>query len=236
MKVALIGYGQMGHMIESIAGRNNVEIVERYEKDNPIKPSKEEAEKLKDVQVLIDFSFPEAVVNNAEICAKLSKNLVVGTTGWEKERQKVKKIVEQGEIGFVYASNFSLGINLFYKIAEYAGSLISTFDFYDSFIEESHHKKKKDAPSGTAKVLYELLKKSYNDKNIPVTSVRAGYITGIHKVSFDSSVDEIHLTHRAKNRQGFAEGALLASKWIEGRKGFYEFNQVLESILFKNGS
>ena len=236
MKVALIGYGQMGHMIESVAARNKVEIAEIYEKDNPIKPSKDEAEKLKDVKVLIDFSFPEAVLDNVKICAELSKNIVIGTTGWEKEIGKIKKIVEERNIGFVYASNFSLGINLFYKIAEYAGSLISTFDFYDPFIEESHHKKKKDAPSGTAKVLHMLLKKSYKDREIPVTSVRAGYIAGIHNVSFDSAVDEIHLTHRAKNRQGFAEGAVLASKWIEGRKGFYEFNQVLESILFKDGS
>ncbi|MGH7456025.1 MAG: 4-hydroxy-tetrahydrodipicolinate reductase, partial [bacterium] len=127
----------------------------------------------------------------------------------------------------VYGSNFSLGVNLFYQIVERAAQLFSAFDSYDPFIAESHHKFKQDAPSGTALVLQKLLAKAYGERPIPVTSVRAGYIPGTHAVSFDSAVDTIRLEHTARNREGFAEGAFLAAKWIAGRKGFYEFREML---------
>jgi len=231
MKIALLGYGQMGKMVESVAKQNNIEIVKIYEKENPLTLS--EKENLKDVDVLIDFSFPDAVIKNIENCVKLSKNIVVGTTGWGKQTDYVRKLVEENDTGLVYASNFSLGVNLFYKIVKYTGSLFKSFEIYDPYIEESHHKKKKDAPSGTAKVIHSLLENELK-RDVPVTSVRAGYITGIHKVSFDSPVDEIQIMHKAKSRQGFAEGAVMAAKWITGRRGFHEFGELLESIIFKN--
>jgi 4-hydroxy-tetrahydrodipicolinate reductase len=156
---------------------------------------------------------------------------VIGTTGWYSRLEEASKIGASSNIGVVYGSNFSLGVNLFYQIVERAAQLFSAFDSYDPFIEEAHHKFKKDAPSGTALVLQKTLAKIYGDRPVPVTSVRAGYIPGTHAVSFDSVVDTIRLEHTARSREGFAEGALLAAKWIAGRKGFYEFREVLEERL-----
>lgn len=233
IKIALLGYGQMGKMIESISKKHGCEVVERYWDVKPLRPDEETRKALKDLHVMIDFSIPEAVMENILSCANMSINMVVGTTGWSDRLDEVKQIVKKSHIGLVYASNFSLGVNLYYKIVEEAGRLFKSFDHYDPFIEESHHKKKKDAPSGTAKVLKNMIQKQMGYKEIPVTSVRAGYIPGIHTVSFDSEDDTIRIQHVARNRAGFAEGALLAARWITGRRGLYEFRDVLESLIKK---
>ncbi len=234
IKIALLGYGQMGKIIESISEQHGCEVVEKYWDVKPMRPDKGTREVLKNVHVMIDFSLPEAVFGNILSCADMSINMVVGTTGWFNRLNEVKQIVKRSRIGFVYASNFSLGVNIYYKIVEEAGRLFKSFENYDPFIEESHHKRKKDAPSGTAKVLKHILEKQIPGKEIPVTSVRAGYIPGIHTVNFDSQVDTIRLQHSARSREGFAEGALLAARWIAGRKGLYEFRDVLESLIKKN--
>jgi len=231
MKIGLIGYGKMGHMVERVSVRHGIEIVERFEDVHPLRPEASVRRALRDVSVLVDFSVPEAVLGNIQACADLSMNLVEGTTGWHDRINEVKKIVENAGIGMVYASNFSLGVNLFYKIIRRAGEIFKPFDSYDPFIEESHHKFKKDAPSGTGLVLKKLLEEHYGEQKVPVTSVRAGYIQGIHAVSFDSAVDTIRLEHTVRNREGFAEGAILAARWVAGRKGFYEFGDVLEDII-----
>ncbi|MCJ7812530.1 4-hydroxy-tetrahydrodipicolinate reductase [bacterium] len=231
IKIALLGYGQMGNMIESISDKHGCEVVERYWDVRPLRPDETTRKALKDVSVMIDFSVPEAVIENILSCASMSINMVVGTTGWADRLDEAKHIVKKSRIGLVHASNFSLGVNLYYKIVEYAGRLFKAFENYDPFIEESHHKRKKDAPSGTAKVLKNLIQPYYGEKEIPVTSVRAGYIPGIHTVNFDSAVDTIRLQHAARSREGFAEGALLAARWIVDRKGFYEFRDVLESFV-----
>ncbi len=233
IKIALLGYGQMAKIIESISEQHGCEVVERYWDVKPMRPEESTRRALKNVQVMIDFSVPEAVVGNILSCADMSINMVVGTTGWSDRLDEVKQIVKSSRIGLVYASNFSLGVNLYYKIVEEAGRLFQSFENYDPFIEELHHKKKKDAPSGTAKVLRDILQKKITGKEIPVSSVRAGYIPGIHTVSFDSVFDTIRLRHTARSREGFAEGALLAAKWIAGRKGFYQFQNVLESLAKK---
>ena len=231
MKIGLIGYGKMGRMIEGVAGRHGLEVSERFEDVRPLRPDESTRRVLKDVSVLIDFSVPEAVLENIQACADLSVNLVEGTTGWHQRIDEVQKIVEESGIGMVYASNFSLGVNLFYRIVARAGEIFKPFDSYDPFIEESHHKFKKDAPSGTGLVLKKMLEEHYGEQKVPVTSVRAGYIPGIHAVSFDSAVDTIRLEHTVRSREGFAEGAILAAKWVVGRKGFYEFGDVLEDII-----
>jgi len=231
MKIGLIGYGKMGRMIEGVAGRHGLEVSERFEDVRPLRPDESTRRVLKDVSVLIDFSVPEAVLENIQACADLSVNLVEGTTGWHQRIDEVQKIVEESGIGMVYASNFSLGVNLFYRIVARAGEIFKPFDSYDPFIEESHHKFKKDAPSGTGLVLKKMLEEHYGEQKVPVTSVRAGYIPGIHAVSFDSAVDTVRFEHTVRSREGFAEGAILAAKWVVGRKGFYEFGDVLEDII-----
>ncbi len=231
MKIALIGYGQMGKKVEEAAVRQNIEVVAKYWDEKPLTVDESTRTVLKGVSALIDFTSPDAVIENIQKVAELSLNMVVGTTGWFDQIDKVKKIVEDHQVGLVYAANFSLGINLFYKIAEKAASLFSVFENYDPFIEETHHKIKKDTPSGTARNLKQIVQNHYEGKEVPVTSVRAGYVPGIHRVSFDSKADTVKLEHNARNREGLAEGAILAAKWIENRKGFFAFEDVLDDIL-----
>ena len=231
MKIALIGYGQMGKRVEEAAVRQNIDVAAKYWDEQPLTVTESTRTVLNGVSALIDFTSPDAVIENVRKGGELSLNMVVGTTGWSDQIDKVKKIVEDHKIGFVYAANFSLGISLFYKIVEKASSLFSLFENYDPFIEETHHKIKKDAPSGTARNLKQIVQTHYKGKEVPVTSVRAGYIPGIHRVSFDSNVDTVKLEHSARNREGLAEGAILAAKWIKNRKGFYAFEDVLDDIL-----
>ena len=231
MKIALIGYGQMGKRVEEAALQQNIEVVAKYWDEQPLTVSDSTRAILKGVSVLIDFTLPDAVVENIEKGAALSLNMVIGTTGWHGQIDKVKKIVEEHQIGLVYAANLSLGVNLFYKIVDKAASLFSVFENYDPFIEEAHHKIKKDAPSGTARNLKQIVQAHYKEKEIPVISVRAGYMPGMHRVSFDSKADTVKLEHNARNREGLAEGALLAAKWIENRKGCFAFEDVLDDIL-----
>jgi 4-hydroxy-tetrahydrodipicolinate reductase len=231
MKVALLGYGQMGKMVEKVAGQQNIEVVERYWDEQPLIVNEKSREALKDVSVLIDFTLPDVVVENIWKGAELSLNMVVGTTGWSDKMDEVEQIVKEKQIGLVHASNFSLGINLFYKIIENAASIFSAFKNYDPYVEEAHHKIKKDAPSGTALNLMKILQRYYPKEKIPVTSVRAGYIPGIHQVDFDSKSDTVKLEHTVRSREGFAEGAILAARWIEHKKGLYAFEDVLDDIL-----
>jgi 4-hydroxy-tetrahydrodipicolinate reductase len=231
MKIALLGYGKMGHMIEDLARDSGLDVVQQFDVDRTITADEHTRESLKDVNVLIDFSIPDAVIENVRTAAKLHKHLVVGTTGWFDHLPEVDKIVKENDIGLVHASNFSLGINLFYKIIRNASDLFQAFKDYDCFVEEAHHQFKLDAPSGTAINIQDILEKNYGGKKIPVTSVRAGYIPGTHSVAFDSKADTVSLKHTARSRAGFAQGAILAAKWIETRKGLYEFSDILNDIL-----
>ena len=231
INIALLGYGKMGQIIENIADQHNVKVMTHYDENNLLEDTQVNRKLLINVSVLVDFSVPSAVLKNVEHSAAMGKNIVIGTTGWLEHLPEVERIVKESNIGLLYGSNFSLGVNLFYKISEYAAQLFSTFKNYDAYIKESHHKMKKDAPSGTALVLKRLVQKSYSGKDLPVSSTRAGYIPGIHSMNFDSPVDSIHIQHIARNRMGFAEGALLAVKWIHQKKGIYAFNEVLDKIL-----
>src|SRR2546423_2162768 len=156
--------------------------------------------------------------------------LVVGTTGWREQEGEVRRLVEEQNGALVFGANFSVGVNLFYRIVARTAELFAGFDAYAPFIEEAHHARKRDAPSGTALVLRDLLAAHY-DRDIPVASTRAGFIPGTHRVGFDAAADQIMLTHTARSREGFAAGALVAARWIEGRRGVYEFGQVIEEML-----
>jgi 4-hydroxy-tetrahydrodipicolinate reductase len=156
--------------------------------------------------------------------------LVVGTTGWLKNLDEVRRIVEEFDGTLVYGANFSIGVQVFYRVAAVAAELFQNLDSYDAFIEESHHKRKRDAPSGTALQLGDIVAQHLG-REVPVTSTRAGYIPGTHRVGFDSAADQITLEHVARSREGFAAGALMAAEWIVGKKGVFEFSEVFDEIV-----
>jgi 4-hydroxy-tetrahydrodipicolinate reductase len=224
MNLALVGYGKMGRMVEQAAAREGVEVVTILD---PITGSRG---KLSDADVCIDFTEPGAVIENIRAAAAARVGMVVGTTGWLDRLDEARLLVEESGIGLVYGSNFSVGVNLMFKITRYAAELFSRFPSHDPFIEEAHHKFKKDAPSGTALSLKQIVESEY-DREIPTSSTRAGYFPGAHTVGFDSEADTLQIVHTARSRGGFAEGALLAAMWIKGRKGFYEFSQIIDEQL-----
>ena len=188
------------------------------------------AEKLRGHDVAIDFSVAEAVLNNIEACARAGVPLVEGTTGWKQHESTARQIMTEHSGAMVYGANFSIGVNLFYRITKQAAALFSAVDGYAPFIEEAHHSRKRDAPSGTALKLRDLMSEHLGS-DIPTSSTRAGHIPGTHRVGFDSEADQILLTHTARSRQGFANGALLAAHWLVGRTGVFEFSDVIEEII-----
>lgn len=187
-------------------------------------------EKLPGHDVAVDFSVGDAVLKNIEACARAKVPLVEGTTGWKQDESRARQIVAEHNGALVYGANFSIGVNLFYRIAKQASALFAAVDGYAPFIEEAHHNRKRDAPSGTALKLRDVMSEHLGP-DIPTSSTRAGYIPGTHRVGFDSEADQILLTHTARSRQGFASGALLAAHWIVGRTGVFEFDDVIEEIL-----
>lgn len=194
-------------------------------------PSPQElAELLTGHDVAIDFSVGERVLSHIEACARAGIPLVEGTTGWNSQEAEARKIIAQFDGALVYGANFSIGVNVFYKLVKHAAELFQKLDDYEPFIEEAHHSRKRDAPSGTALRIKEIMAASVK-KPIPISSTRAGNIPGTHRVGLDSAADQITLSHVARNREGFASGAVAAAKWIVGRKGIYEFSQVIEDVL-----
>ena len=230
MKIALIGHGAMGQLVEAGARKGGDEIGVVFASRDGELPANQLAEKLRGHDVAIDFSIGEAVLRNIEACARAHVALVEGTTGWKQHESTAKQLIAAHSGAMVYSANFSIGVNLFYRIAEQAAELFSAVDGYAPFIEEAHHSRKRDAPSGTALKLRDYLSQHLGPE-IPTSSTRAGYIPGTHRVGFDSEADQILLTHTARSRQGFAHGALLAAHWIVGRTGVFEFSEVIDEII-----
>ena len=224
MRIALLGYGKMGRMVEEAALRNGMDVA------CVIDPFAGSRGQITDADVCIDFSEPGAVLDNIKRVAEQRLSMVVGTTGWYDRIEEARRIVEENGTGLVYGSNFSLGVNLMFRIVRYASELFSRFESYDPFIEEAHHKFKKDAPSGTAIFLKRIVEKEYS-REVPTASTRAGYIPGSHTVGYDSEADTLAISHVARSRAGFAEGAVIAARWIAPRKGFYEFSEVIDEQL-----
>jgi 4-hydroxy-tetrahydrodipicolinate reductase len=242
LKVALIGYGNMGKMIHEMSKPMPMEIV------SIIDPAQEgcareiNAESLKDADVCIEFSHPSVVLENIRQVCLHKRNLVVGTTGWFDNLPEVQKLVEQSQNGVIYGSNLSIGMNLFYEVVANAAKIFAKYDEYDVYGLELHHRQKADSPSGTAKELGKILLNELKSKSqmqyekvdgkiitedLHFASVRAGHIPGTHTIGFDSEADSIELTHRARNRRGFALGALKAALWIDGKKGLYSFQEFI---------
>ena len=230
MKLALIGYGAMGQLVGKLASEQGHEVVLTLDIADADRSVEDLANALRAGDVAIDFSVADMVPKNAEACARAGVPLVVGTTGWQLRVSEVRRLVTEHDGALIYGANFSVGVQVFYRIAARAAELFRGLESYDAFIEEAHHKRKRDAPSGTAVQLRDIVR-GVLSREVPVTSTRAGYIPGTHRLGFDSAADQITLTHTARSREGFAAGALLGARWIIGRKGVYEFSEVFDEIL-----
>lgn len=224
MKLALFGYGKMGQMVEQAAIRAAVEVVAVVD---PLAGSRGRFET---ADVCIDFSEPGAVIENVRVVTAAGKAMVVGTTGWYERIDEARRLVVESGTGLVYGSNFSIGVNLMFRITRRAAELFGRFPEYDPFIEEAHHKFKKDAPSGTAIFLKRIVEAEYK-RDVPTSSTRAGFLPGTHTVGFDSEADTLTITHSARSRAGFADGAIVAARWVAGRRGFYEFSDLIEELF-----
>lgn len=241
MKIALIGYGKMGKEIEKLAPEYGASIQLKLDIDAPPLSKID----FQQIDVVIHFAIPSCTLQHIDELSKLGKHVVVGTTGWYDDLQKVQSIVEKTQIGLIYASNFSLGVNAFFHLVKKAGTIFNRFPEYDPFIQEIHHTEKLDAPSGTALTLGKILLQEIERKKqllistpegkikpeqLQIASVRGGSVIGTHSVLFDSTADTLELTHTAKNRTGFARGALLAAKWIVDKKGLFTMDDLFSDI------
>jgi 4-hydroxy-tetrahydrodipicolinate reductase len=228
LDLALLGYGKMGKAIAQLAPQRGFEVRLILDIDTNRNGAAITRENFQGIDVCLEFTEPAAVLDNIRRVTGLGCNLVVGTTGWHEHVEEVRKLVAASGIGMVYAANFSIGINLFYRVARAAAEIFAGFPMYDPYLTETHHKFKKDAPSGTALEIKKQVQPHFAGRDIPVASIRAGYIPGIHELGFDSEADTLILRHTARGRQGYAEGALYAARWIVGKKGLFNFADVLE--------
>lgn len=232
MRIALIGHGAMGKLIEQIAQKDNHEVAVVIHESDASLTINELAAKLSAVDVAIDFSVANAVRRNVEACVLARIPVVEGTTGWSAELDGVKDFVYQEGGALVFGANFSVGVNLFYRVVDFAAELFAKFEDYETFIEEQHHSRKLDSPSGTALKLKEIIAQHIK-KDLSVAATRAGDIPGTHRVGFDAAADQILLEHAARSREGFAAGAIFAAQWIVGKTGVFEFSDVMNRVLQK---
>lgn len=227
MKLALIGYGKMGKMLEKLAPEYGFEVAVILDVADNVNGAGITRDRFAGVDAAIEFSTPEAAVANATALAGIGVPVVIGTTGWLGEMEKVKSAVEAGGSAAVWSPNYSVGVNVFFRLVAEAAKLLAGQAEYGAYAWEIHHDEKKDAPSGTLLKLVDEMKKAGYGRGIDVASNRAGRVPGTHEIGFDSAADTITLRHTARSREGFARGALQAAKWVVGKKGFYEFSETL---------
>ena len=229
-RLALVGYGRMGHLVADLAPEHGFEVVAKITSADTAGEGLG-PELLAGAEIAIDFSVAPAVAGNVASLAALGLPVVVGTTGWGVDLPRVRAAVEQAGSGLVYGANFSVGVQIFYRLAETAARLMAGAPEYGAWAHEIHHIKKKDAPSGTLLELVRRVEQAGFARSLDVASNRAGAIPGSHLLGFDSEADTITLEHRARNRGGFAQGALKAARWLLGRTGIYEFGEIWEETL-----
>jgi 4-hydroxy-tetrahydrodipicolinate reductase len=228
MNLLILGRGKTGSQVAEVASsrRHHVRVLSAAENAGAraLTP-----EALAAIDVVIDFTTPAAVVANAEACIRAQKNVVIGTTGWYDQAPRLRELVLAAKTGFLYGSNFSIGVNLFFEIAATAGAALK-YD-YSGQIFERHHEHKKDAPSGTALTIQKIVREAGGQgEEIEITSFREGDVVGMHELIFNSAGDRIYLCHDAKSRQGYAEGAVRAAEWIAGKTGFFEFRNIWREL------
>lgn len=227
MNLAIVGYGKMGRLIAELAPDYGAAVSLKLDEFNNADFSGITAENFRGVDVAVEFSIPSAVVPNVERIAALGVNMVIGTTGWGEHMDQVKAAAERNGIGLVWSPNFSIGVNLFSRLVAEAARLLANEPDYGAWAWEIHHATKKDAPSGTLLKLVAEMKKAGYALPIDTSSSRAGRQPGTHEIGFDSAADTITLRHTVRSREGLARGALRAAQWIAGKKGMYEFSEVL---------
>jgi len=228
MNVLLLGRGKTGSRVAEVARQRGHKIQVAGAAEN-CRGEALTAEKLRGIEVVIDFTTPSCVVDNIEACIRAGQSVVVGTTGWYGQIDRIKELVQNRETGFVYAANFSLGVNLFLEAARAAAAALQ--HGYSGQIFERHYAQKKDAPSGTAIALQRVVREASGGKEcLEITSFREGEVVGMHEIVFESSLDTIYLCHDSKSRLGFAEGAVRAAEWIASRKGFYDFKDMWREL------
>jgi 4-hydroxy-tetrahydrodipicolinate reductase len=228
MNLLLLGRGKTGSLVADVARERHHHIQIAGAAENAACAALT-PENLRDIAAVIDFTTPHTVLAHIEACVKAGKNMVVGTTGWYNEIPRIRALVEQHQTGFVFAPNFSVGVNLFLEIAR--ASAAALHHDYSGKIFERHHATKKDAPSGTAIAIQNVIRDASDNKDaLEITSFREGDVVGLHELVFESAADRIYLCHDAKSRRGFAEGAVRAAEWIAGKKGFYEFKDIWREL------
>ncbi len=227
MTLAIVGYGKMGRMIEQLAPDYGFEVALRLDVNNNARFEGLTPENFAGVDVAVEFSTPEAAPENLVRLASLGVNVVAGATGWSAHLERVRSAVAEHGTGMVWAPNFSIGVNIFARLVAEAARLLAAHPDYGAWGWEIHHDAKRDAPSGTLLMLVEEMKRAGYARPVSVASNRAGKAPGTHEIGFDSAADTITLRHAARSREGFARGALWAARWIAGKRGFYEFRDIL---------
>ena len=234
MKIALIGYGKMGKTLERVAVSRGHEVVLKIDVDN-----RQDFDRLQEVDVAIEFTRPESAVSNLEKCIAAGVPVVCGTTGWLAEYARISDLCKAQESSFFYASNYSIGVNIFFEINRRLADMMNGYPIYDVSMEEIHHTQKLDAPSGTAITLAEgifdnLSRKTHwvcnregSSSDLAITAKRVDPAPGTHIVRYDSPIDSIEITHTAHSREGFATGAVLAAEWLVGKKGVFSMKDLL---------
>ncbi|MCR8668450.1 4-hydroxy-tetrahydrodipicolinate reductase [Aestuariibaculum sp. M13] len=231
MKIALLGYGKMGKTIEQIAIKRGHEIVLKVDKND-------DSYDITQADVAIDFSIPTVAFNNISNCLNNGVPVISGTTGWLQDYDKAVALCKEKNGGFIYASNFSLGVNIFFELNKTLAKMMNTLKEYNVTMEEIHHTQKLDAPSGTAITLAEGIIENHSgydkwkldeaaEKSLPIVAKRIEDVPGTHTINYESEVDTITIEHTAHNRQGFALGAVIAAEWIIGKQGVFNMNDVL---------
>jgi 4-hydroxy-tetrahydrodipicolinate reductase len=230
MNLAIVGYGKMGRLIEQFAPQYNCDVKLRLDIDNNAKFEAMTKENFRGIDAAMEFSTAATAPENIERLAGLGVNAVIGTTGWFGQLDRARAAVERAGTGLVWSANFSVGVNIFSQLVAEAARLFARQPEYGVWAWEIHHSTKKDAPSGTLLALVERMKKSGYDRSIDTGSNRAGAHPGTHEVGFDSAADTIMIRHTARSREGFARGALRAARWVAGKKGFFDFREIVNEL------
>ena len=224
--VLLVGHGRLGQLIEAAAPQAGATIAGVIDDRNVADLA--DRTRWREVDVAVDVSAPDAFVANLPALCALGCSLVVGTTGWQAQGDSVRRQIEAAGVGAVVTANFSVGATLMDALVERAGALFAAHERYGAFVHETHHAAKKDAPSGTALLLKTALERGGFPRPVDVASTRVGFVPGIHTVGFDGPAETITLTHTVRDRATFAHGALVAARWVRGRRGWFTMRDVLE--------
>jgi 4-hydroxy-tetrahydrodipicolinate reductase len=228
--LAIVGYGRMGRLIEQLGPEYDFDVRAKFNSQNNPHGAGLTPALLDGIDVAVEFSAPEAAAENIRQLAAAGVNAAVGTTGWLDHLPAARQAVTQNGTGLVWAPNFSVGVNLFFQAVAHTAALFAKQDEYDAWGWEIHHGAKKDAPSGTLRKLAEEMRASGYERPLSLSANRAGAHPGTHEIGFDSTADTITLRHTARGREGFARGALRAARWVAGKKGWFEFREILDEL------